>query len=186
MCNRQNVCSPETRGTAFAFFNLSDDLGKGGGPMVIASFVKVFGSRRYSSSTRYVYIPLNNNTLMTRTAFNVASCFWILCGLALGFISTTIVQDEAAVQDRVRTALLLLAEREVPPSHSADGDDVERHDLPLDKLMSRTASLTPPPSNTANANHKLMFPNAIEYDTTYNVLRNHEIEETKIPSGIVS
>ena len=28
----QNVCAPETRGTAFAIFNLTDDIGKGAGP----------------------------------------------------------------------------------------------------------------------------------------------------------
>jgi sugar phosphate permease len=35
----QNVCSPETRGTAFAFFNLTDDIGKGGGPVIVAALV---------------------------------------------------------------------------------------------------------------------------------------------------
>jgi len=35
----QNVCAPETRGTAFAFFNLTDDIGKGGGPWIVAALV---------------------------------------------------------------------------------------------------------------------------------------------------
>ena len=36
----QNVCVPETRGTAFAFFNLADDLGKGAGPVLVVSLIK--------------------------------------------------------------------------------------------------------------------------------------------------
>lgn len=44
----QNVTSPETRGSAFSLFNLTDDLGKGGGPVVIAALVLVLDSRRYS------------------------------------------------------------------------------------------------------------------------------------------
>ena len=35
----QNVCTPETRGTAFALFNLTDDIGKGGGPLIVATLV---------------------------------------------------------------------------------------------------------------------------------------------------
>jgi MFS-type transporter involved in bile tolerance (Atg22 family) len=34
-------------GTAFALFNLSDDIGKGGGPMLVAMLVRTFGDRRY-------------------------------------------------------------------------------------------------------------------------------------------
>ena len=43
----QNVCVPETRGTAFAFFNLFDDVGKGAGPALVVVLVKLCnGSRR--------------------------------------------------------------------------------------------------------------------------------------------
>ena len=48
-CNMryQNVTYPENRGTAFALFNLSDDIGKGGGPVLVALLVRIFGDRRY-------------------------------------------------------------------------------------------------------------------------------------------
>lgn len=41
----QNVCPPETRGTAFALFNLTDDIGKGGGPVLVALMVRGLGGR---------------------------------------------------------------------------------------------------------------------------------------------
>jgi hypothetical protein len=35
-------------GTAFAFFNLADDLGKGAGPVLVVALIKACdGSRRY-------------------------------------------------------------------------------------------------------------------------------------------
>jgi hypothetical protein len=46
----QNVTYPENRGTAFALFNLSDDIGKGGGPVLVALLVRIFGDRRYSAA----------------------------------------------------------------------------------------------------------------------------------------
>ena len=39
-CHIKNVCVPETRGTAFAFFNLADDLGKGAGPVLVVSLIQ--------------------------------------------------------------------------------------------------------------------------------------------------
>lgn len=37
-------------GTAFAFFNLSDDLGKGAGPVLVVALIKACnGVRRYSN-----------------------------------------------------------------------------------------------------------------------------------------
>jgi predicted MFS family arabinose efflux permease len=42
----QDVCTPETRGTAFAFFNLTDDIGKGGGPVLVAALIRAFSGNR--------------------------------------------------------------------------------------------------------------------------------------------
>ena len=42
----QDVCVPETRGTAFALFNLTDDIGKGGGPVLVAALIKSFHGNR--------------------------------------------------------------------------------------------------------------------------------------------
>ena len=48
----QDVCIPETRGTAFAFFNLTDDIGKGGGPVLVAALIRGLGGHRRFLSIR--------------------------------------------------------------------------------------------------------------------------------------
>eukprot|EP00596_Hydrurales_sp_CCMP1899_P005379 CAMPEP_0119043370 /NCGR_PEP_ID=MMETSP1177-20130426/21173_1 /TAXON_ID=2985 /ORGANISM="Ochromonas sp, Strain CCMP1899" /LENGTH=420 /DNA_ID=CAMNT_0007011311 /DNA_START=183 /DNA_END=1445 /DNA_ORIENTATION=+ len=73
----QNVTFPENRGTAFALFNLSDDIGKGGGPMLVAMLVRTFGDRR--------------------PAFCVGILCWIFCGIALLLMTFTVTADEAHV-----------------------------------------------------------------------------------------
>jgi hypothetical protein len=40
-----NVSLPECRGTAFAIFNLMDDLGKGLGPFLVSLIIQMTGSR---------------------------------------------------------------------------------------------------------------------------------------------
>lgn len=40
----QNVTAPEARGTAFAFFTLTDDIGKGGGPVIVAALASTLGT----------------------------------------------------------------------------------------------------------------------------------------------
>ena len=57
-----NVNAPETRGSIFSLFNLTDNLGKGFGPVIISIFIVQFGR---------VY------------AFNIANLFWVICGLVL-------------------------------------------------------------------------------------------------------
>lgn len=42
----QNVTTPEVRGTAFAVFTLTDDLGKGLGPLMIVALIDAFGHNR--------------------------------------------------------------------------------------------------------------------------------------------
>lgn len=42
----QNVVAPRARASAFAVFAIFDDLGKGGGPWIIARMVRAFGRRR--------------------------------------------------------------------------------------------------------------------------------------------
>eukprot|EP01041_Mallomonas_annulata_P011522 gene11522-24098_t len=81
----QNVSSPETRGTAFAFFNLTDDVGKGGGPVLVAALIHMCGSRE--------------------RAFNIGICLWFFCGAVLCMMAFTVTRDETAVQDRYRSAL---------------------------------------------------------------------------------
>ena len=74
----QNVTSPENRGTAFALFTLSDDIGKGGGPVVVAFLVNSFGDRR--------------------PAFCIGILGWVLSGTAICLMTLTVTTDEAYVQ----------------------------------------------------------------------------------------
>jgi len=73
----QSVTAPEVRGSAFAIYNLTDDLGKGGGPVLVASLVHAFGNRQ--------------------TAYNVSICFWFICAVMCGLISFSLVADENKV-----------------------------------------------------------------------------------------
>jgi len=69
-----NVNTPETRGSIFSLYNLTDDLGKGFGPVIISALIVWFGR------------------LM---AFNVANLFWLICGLLLLVMIWTFPEDEA-------------------------------------------------------------------------------------------
>ncbi len=69
-----NVNTPETRGSIFSLYNLTDDLGKGFGPVIISALIVWFG--------RLI-------------AFNVANLFWLLCGVLLLVMVKTFPEDEA-------------------------------------------------------------------------------------------
>ena len=72
-----NVNTPETRGSIFSLFNLTDDLGKGFGPVIISMLIVTFGR------------------LM---AFNVANLFWLFCGVILLVMMFTFPKDEARLR----------------------------------------------------------------------------------------
>mmetsp|Transcript_2188 Transcript_2188/g.4663 ORF Transcript_2188/g.4663 Transcript_2188/m.4663 type:complete len:204 (+) Transcript_2188:72-683(+) len=84
----QNVVAPEVRGTAFAVYCLTDDVGKGLGPALVVLFIKACGHDRQS-------------------AFNLVVLFWIFCGSLLCLLALTVRRDEARVQTQVRLAVLL-------------------------------------------------------------------------------
>lgn len=71
-----NVNSPETRGSIFSLFNLTDSLGKGFGPVIISLLIMGFGRL---------------------WAFNIANLFWLVCGIILLFMVITFPKDEAAL-----------------------------------------------------------------------------------------
>lgn len=73
-----NVNTPETRGSIFALFNLTDNLGKGFGPVIISFFIVRFGRL---------------------AAFNIANLFWVVCGLFLLVMIWAFPKDEAALRD---------------------------------------------------------------------------------------
>lgn len=71
-----NVNTPETRGSIFSLFNLTDNLGKGVGPVVISMLIVHFGRL---------------------WAFNIANLFWLVCGAGLLVMMMTFPKDEAAL-----------------------------------------------------------------------------------------
>ena len=85
----QNCNLPETRGTVFALFALTDDLGKAFGPFLIAAFVSAMGRR---------------------AAFNIATCAWFLCGILLLSLGFTMERDEQTVIEKVARARRVGAE----------------------------------------------------------------------------
>jgi MFS family permease len=76
-----NVNAPETRGSIFSLFNLTDNLGKGFGPVIISIFIVHFG-RLY--------------------AFNIANLFWVICGLVLLVMIRTFPGDEAVLTEAMK------------------------------------------------------------------------------------
>ncbi|MCD6569673.1 MAG: MFS transporter [Deltaproteobacteria bacterium] len=68
-----NVNAPETRGSIFSLFNLTDALGTGLGPFIVSSLIRVFGR------------PV---------AFNIANLTWVICGIILLSIAITFPKDE--------------------------------------------------------------------------------------------
>ena len=81
----QNVTMPQHRGTAFAFLNTTDDVGKGAGPFLIAVFVNIFGDRK--------------------AAFNFCTAGWVF-GAMLNFcIYCTLTKDQEKCQESVKRNL---------------------------------------------------------------------------------
>ena len=68
-----NVNHSQTRGTAFALYNLADDLGRGFGPFIISLFIFYFGRQ---------------------VAFNIANGIWLFCGIAILFMIKTYSEDQ--------------------------------------------------------------------------------------------
>ena len=92
-----NVNVPEIRGTVFAVFNLSDDLGKGLGPFLVSFMISAFGRVR---------------------AFNIAMLLWAVTGLILLLTSLTIVDDVYAINKQLGIVVAQMA------SASANDDEL--------------------------------------------------------------
>ena len=74
----QNTTRPRGRGTGFAIFALSDDVGKGLGPLAVAGLIAANGGNR-------------------RYAFSIAALGWLLCGALNVAAAFTIEKDCDAV-----------------------------------------------------------------------------------------
>ncbi|KAG2490341.1 hypothetical protein HYH03_011288 [Edaphochlamys debaryana] len=75
-----NVNEPETRGVALALQSMTDDLGKGLGPALVAALIHAMGRQ---------------------DAFNVATAGWVPCGFLLASLACCMRKDEAAMQARL-------------------------------------------------------------------------------------
>ena len=95
-----NVNPPETRGSMFAFYSQIDDVGKGGGPALVALLIVSMGRR---------------------VAFNVAFSFWFVCGVILACIKFTIDHD-VEMERRAVLEALQTDENEVPTPIESDED----------------------------------------------------------------
>lgn len=91
----QNVVQPRARASAFSIFALFDDLGKGGGPWVIAHLISHTGSRR--------------------RAFQLAVVGgWTLGGALNALVGLTLARDERKLQSRNFADQLRSLERTAP------------------------------------------------------------------------
>ena len=72
-----NVNPPETRGTMFAFYSQVDDVGKGGGPAIVAGLIVLYGRV---------------------AAFNLSVTGWLLCGAILLSLRRHIDKDVERAQ----------------------------------------------------------------------------------------
>lgn len=79
----QNCNLPETRGTVFALFALTDDLGKAFGPYLISALVAGFGRK---------------------VAFNIATCMWLVCGIFLLSLGCTMRKDEEYMLEKMENS----------------------------------------------------------------------------------
>ncbi|KAG2422826.1 hypothetical protein HXX76_015768 [Chlamydomonas incerta] len=78
-----NVNEPETRGVALALQSMTDDLGKGLGPVLVAGLIHALGRMG---------------------AFNVATAGWVPCAFMLVSLACCMRKDEAAMQTRLAKA----------------------------------------------------------------------------------
>jgi len=88
----QNVVQPTHRSLAFAIFAIFDDLGKGGGPVVVAALVNTLNSRR--------------------RAFTLATCFgWFVGALINALVAFTVVADETRLASAQKAPCCALTQR---------------------------------------------------------------------------
>jgi len=76
-----NVNAPEARGSVLSLFNLVNDLGKGLGPWVVAMLIVSFQRQQ---------------------AFEIATLFWVICGLILLFTALTYGKDETRLSQSMQ------------------------------------------------------------------------------------
>jgi len=86
-----NVTPPQVRGTAFGVYNIMDDLGKGVGPVFVAKWVQLLGSRELS--------------------FLLGIGCWLPCSIFNFLICFTVVSDEQMLVASRREIVVALESR---------------------------------------------------------------------------
>jgi len=99
----QNVTVPKARGQAFGVFNVTNDLGRGIGPLMVALLVVWFGN--------------------VEVAFNVSVLGWVLCGLIILLIFYTIRRDEDQIRLSVSEVIRETTRRQIGSVQNRDEDE---------------------------------------------------------------
>ena len=103
----QGVTAPEIRGSAFAIYNLTDDLGKGGGRfnlknyhLFIHLFIFVY---MFLICIKNVGPVLVNQLVLSfgsrQAAYNISMLFFFVCAILNGLIAFTLSADEDKVSN---------------------------------------------------------------------------------------
>lgn len=87
-----NANTSQTRGSVFSVFMVTDDLGKGLGPAIVASLIPAMGRRG---------------------AINLSLAAWLPCAAILGLMAFTVEEDERRV---------ILAQQQAAEDHGRPGD----------------------------------------------------------------
>jgi hypothetical protein len=99
-----NVNTPETRGVSLALQSVTDDLGRGLGPVIVAGFISALGRQG---------------------AFNLSVAGWVPCGLMLCCLVFTMRKDEEQMQQRLtRTADAMLQQIQVMQGSGTGGGEL--------------------------------------------------------------
>jgi hypothetical protein len=98
---RASPVEPETRGVALALQSVTDDLGRGLGPIIVATFISRLGGRR--------------------EAFNIAFVGWFPSALLILGLIFCMRKDEAAVQARLAARIKAAALRDLEARRRSSG-----------------------------------------------------------------
>jgi sugar phosphate permease len=123
-----HVNPPDQRGAAFSLFNLTDDLGRGLGPAIVAQLVGLFGREK---------------------AFILSFSSWGLCAVLLYFTGSTLGKDA----EDVRTGAVLHSRNGAAKGHPhARGANAEANRRSLTTDEEENRGLLSPHSRSSSRN----------------------------------
>lgn len=124
-----NVNTPSTRGVSIALQSVTDDLGRGLGPVIVAGFISQLGRQ---------------------TAFNVAVAGWVPCGLLLCCLVFTMRKDEENMQRQLELQANAALEQ-IRVTSGGGGADPDKGSSPTSDSIVEGCELMPLGGKTAAA-----------------------------------